>query len=542
MSQPIDVGSVLSGRYLVTESVLTTAEGDMVLGGIDRVLNRSVSIVVAAPANSSQLATSSREIAMGERQANVQVLDLGITDSNETYLVTTVARSSDLLDLVLETQDAPYVEPFFTDTLGTEIFGESRQSVPETYEDDAEYYEQLRYEEEPEEQGKIGNALSSGFAGLKNRFGRKNVDQSSEVPFEDEPEAEYGQQTAPNAQVNTEATPLTEEPVTPVAPVAKPKVTRLDNTEPNVTATAALAAAAQSKGNAPKPSAKTEAKPVAKPAPAAVNKPKAAVVGAAAAAGAGVAAAAASAKSSTFPAAAKNVPAKDVPEPADQEEDENTPKGIRLLVGAVLIAVLVVGVIFAFNFLGKNGQDPVANPTVAPTTQESSEQPSGDSQTPEESDLPAPKIVGISRLVPGNQVLNADTDNTLDEMTDGNPSSTYKTYSFTTPGFGGFASNMVFVLELDKESAIKEINLEGLNATGGNYEILVGTSDDLGDAKSVAKGSFSGPSISVPVKDDEANFMAGTHVFLNVTELPRRASGVNESRPYGLQIGEFSAK
>jgi hypothetical protein len=85
VSQPIDVGSVLSGRYQVTESVLTTAEGDLVLGGIDQVLNRSVSIVVASATNSSQLATSAREIAMGERQANVQVLDLGITETNQSY-------------------------------------------------------------------------------------------------------------------------------------------------------------------------------------------------------------------------------------------------------------------------------------------------------------------------------------------------------------------------------------------------------------------------------------------------------------------------
>lgn len=126
VSQPIDVGSVLSGRYQVTESVLSSAEGDLVLGGVDQVLNRTVSIMVASVENSSQLATSAREIAMGERASNVQVLDLGITDSNQTYLVANTARSSDLLDLVLETDDAPYVEPFFTDTLGTEIFGESR--------------------------------------------------------------------------------------------------------------------------------------------------------------------------------------------------------------------------------------------------------------------------------------------------------------------------------------------------------------------------------------------------------------------------------
>lgn len=536
VSQPIDVGSVLSGRYQVTETVLSSAEGDLVLSGIDQVLNRSVSIMVASVANSSQLATSAREIAMGERAANVQVLDLGITDSNQTYLVANVTRSSDLLDLVLETDEAPYVEPFFTDTLGTEIFGESRQAVPETYEDDEEYYEHLRYDDEPAQQGKLGNALAGGFAGLKNRFGKKNAQPAEEV-YEDDYEAApatgaIGEQTAPNEQVAaTEATPVAP------APEQKPKVTRLDDkNEPSVTATAALAAAAQSKGQTPEPKAPKQEPKAEEQKPAEKKKP---VAAAPAAAAAGVAAAAAAPKASTFPAAAKNVSAQ---QPVEEEEEESTSKATRLLVGAVLVIVLVIGVVFAFNFLGgdKNTTADPSTPTAteAPASPEESEA----SKKPEAPALPAPEIDDVSRLVPGNQALNAETDNTLSKMIDGNASSNYRTYTYTQPKFGGFASNMVFILELKDDSAIKEVNLEGLNATGGSYELLVGKSDDLGDAKSIAKGSFSGPSISVNVKDGDKDYMEGKYVFLNVTELPRRASGSNDSRPYGLQVGEFSAK
>lgn len=535
MSQPIDVGSVLSGRYQVTETVLSSAEGDLVLSGIDQVLNRSVSIMVASVANSSQLATSAREIAMGERTANVQVLDLGITDSNQTYLVANVARSSDMLDLVLETDDAPYVEPFFTDTLGTEIFGESRQAVPQTYEDDDAYYENLRYDDEPAEQGKLGSALAGGFAGLKNRFGKKNQ-QPAEEAYEDADEqyaeADYddgaylNEQTAPNAQVA--ATAAT--PVAPTEPESKPKVTRLDDdAEPSVTATAALAAAAQSKGQ--QQAKPQQSKPAAQqPAPA---KPQAKKK----AAGAAAAGAAAAAKPSTFPAAAKTASTR----PAPVDDEENTSKGTRLLVGAVLVIVLVIGVVFAFNFLG-GAKDNTANPN---STAPAASSPADNSKTPEKSSepsLPAPEISDISRLVPGNQALNAETDNTLSKMIDGNASSTYRTYTFTTPNFGKLASNMVFILELKDDAAIKEVNLDGLNAIGGAYEILIGDSNDLGDAKSVAKGSFSGPSVSVNVKDGDKDYMEGKYVFLNVTELPRRTSGSNDSRPYGLQIGEFSAK
>ena len=124
MSQPIDAGAVLGGRYQVTESVLISADGDQVLSGIDQVLNRSVSILVGSTANASQLATSAREIATGERYAAVQVLDLGISDGS-TYLVTNLAEPADLLDLVVQS-DAPYVEPFYTNTTKT---SEARRNI-----------------------------------------------------------------------------------------------------------------------------------------------------------------------------------------------------------------------------------------------------------------------------------------------------------------------------------------------------------------------------------------------------------------------------
>ena len=67
MSHPIDVGSVLGGRYKVTATVLTSHDQDLVLDGVDQVLNRAVSILVAGPDNADQVAQSAREVATGER-------------------------------------------------------------------------------------------------------------------------------------------------------------------------------------------------------------------------------------------------------------------------------------------------------------------------------------------------------------------------------------------------------------------------------------------------------------------------------------------
>ncbi|WP_457973121.1 ABC transporter substrate-binding protein [Arthrobacter sp. D1-17] len=136
MSHPIDVGSVLGGRYKVTATVLTSHDQDLVLDGVDQVLNRPVSILVAGPHNADQVAQSAREVATGERPGSVQILDLGVSDST-TYLITNHTSAADLLDLVVAS-NPPYVEPFFTDTLGSEIFGQPRSHEPEIYDDEEE--------------------------------------------------------------------------------------------------------------------------------------------------------------------------------------------------------------------------------------------------------------------------------------------------------------------------------------------------------------------------------------------------------------------
>lgn len=139
MSNPIEVGSVLGGRYKVTATVLTSHDHDLVLDGVDQVLNRPVSILVAGPDNTAQVAQSAREVATGERPGTVQVLDLGVSE-DATYLITNHASAADLLDLVVAS-NPPYVEPFFTDTLGSEIFGQARSNEPEPYDDEEDNVE-----------------------------------------------------------------------------------------------------------------------------------------------------------------------------------------------------------------------------------------------------------------------------------------------------------------------------------------------------------------------------------------------------------------
>lgn len=150
MTQPLAVGSVLGGRYRITEHLVTSADQNLVFLGADQVLNRRVTILVASREDAAQVATSARELATGERQDDVQVLDLGLSEGR-TYLIAGGGPDPDVL-LGLAYPQEVFVEPFQTDTLGSEIFGEARRGEAHRYEDDEDYYSdldrQLRADEE----------------------------------------------------------------------------------------------------------------------------------------------------------------------------------------------------------------------------------------------------------------------------------------------------------------------------------------------------------------------------------------------------------
>lgn len=126
MTSQIPLQTLLGDRYKVTAHVLETADGDTILDGLDQILNRKVSIIVAAPAHGSRLVANARKSATLPRSA-VQVLDLGNVDS-KTYLVTSHARADTLLDVLL-TEPSADAEEF-----GEEIFGDTgAMTAPNTY-------------------------------------------------------------------------------------------------------------------------------------------------------------------------------------------------------------------------------------------------------------------------------------------------------------------------------------------------------------------------------------------------------------------------
>lgn len=499
MPEAVDVGSVLGGRYKVTAYVLASAEKDLVLDGVDQVLNRPVSILMASPSNASQVATSAREVATGERAGHIQVLDLGITDAG-TYLVTNRAPAADLLDLVIQ-QDAPFIEPFFTDTLGSEIFGVARSTEPETYED--EYYDHEEPERRPSRLPKarmprFGRAAAGGAAA----GGAAGVTAASKPSDPGTAPQEISATRTAGDSANV-----------PPPPSAPPRVIAADERN------------ARSKTS-------TKSEDDARPEDTSASQRPPSRFPAAAAAGGATAA------GTQFN---DDDPYDDY---ADDEDRENNPRFTRLLVGIVLALVIVGAVVFAVSQLRPIFDQPVANETTAaestvePTESVDPSPSPADDATPEP-ELVEPVATNVIRLVPDNPELNSQTDGDLGAIIDDNPASFWGSLVYANETFGGLAQNLALVVELEESSNVSEIQIEQLNSSGGSFTVLLNDEPTLEGATQVAQSGFTGPSVTFNVPEVDGAPPTAQYVIVNFTQLPR-LSNVQAQYPWGMRIAEIN--
>ena len=496
MPEPVYAGSVLGGRYKVTAQVLASAENDLVLDGVDQVLNRAVSILVAAPQNASQVSASAREIAIGERHSTVQILDLGVSDGR-TYLVTSNGNAADLLDLVIE-RDAPYVEPFFTDTLGSEIFGEPRSREPETVQEDRYVEEYEPRERKPllsnlpkPHLPRFGRGAAAGAAGAAGATATGERELEFGGPQEAPAEAATGAAAVPPPPSQSPRSAQYSAP-TRDTPAQSPKVTRWE--EEDDFPAEGYATAGQNDR-----------------------------------------------KASNFPRTALGAEYENEEEYDGYEEDQpdrgDNRKFGRILVGGILSVVLLVAVVLAFTGLGgvrdmfpaEEATTPVAE---APETSAGAAEETGAA-------LPDPLTAGISRLVPGNQELDSVNDAALPQIIDGNDASYWSSYVYASDTFGGLAPSLALVVELEEESAISKVDITQLNGSGGNFSVMLNDSPSLDGATTVAQSGFTGPTTSITVpKGPDGEPASASYVIINFTQLPR-LSGVQAEYPWGLRIAEI---
>ena len=548
MSHPIDVGSVLGGRYKVTATVLTSHDQDLVLDGVDQVLNRAVSILVAGPDNADQVAQSAREVATGERPGSVQILDLGVSDDT-TYLITNHTSAADLLDLVVSS-DTPYVEPFFTDTLGSEIFGQPRSQEPETYDG--------LYDDEGVDAGYINYS--------------KNQQQAVPTPRG----APNAPRVTPVGPRSTPAGPRVAPAVPPVSPARaplRPATSPAAGAGPAGLAAggaAAAAASAQSMSAAKTP--QTPAPEVTAPQPLQAGSPTSAEHGSTSPAAAespkvslwsdedydepadsnpeapdkGQASkAAASAGVATkgraagfFPGSARSSDAETDDEFYDEDDEPaREPRSMRWLVGGLLAAVLVAGLVLMVTNLGnlfQTAPPPVAGGTTSGSAPApSSAQPSGTASTAPPAGPPA--IAGVTRL--GNFDFAGAYDGDLVKTFDGNAASYWSDMEFATDNWGGLAAEVPLVVKLKSPAEVSSVTLSQLGASGGSISVFTNDRPSLEGAKQVGSNSFTSPDLTMPLQEPTK----AQYVIVSIKALPQLA--VPKTRfGFGLRLAEIKVQ
>lgn len=568
MSHPIDVGSVLGGRYKVTANVLTSHDQDQVLDGVDQVLNRPVSILVAGPGNAEQVAQSAREVATGERPGHVQILDLGISD-NTTYLITNHSSAPDLLDLVVAT-NPPYIEPFFTETLGSEIFGQPRTYEPETYdglyEDDEHDAEYIQYDENgypiPSEAdadqvtpgSEAGNvpprpassptSAKSGIAGklaaaaagagaaglaaaaaLKNQ-GSRNHDAGAGAGAD---AAASGATGGASHQPPTQA--VTSQPTPPPARPAAP-------TQPPTQAVSSQQAPARE-----------PARPAETAKPAGAAEPKVSLwseedygfAGAGAAAGGAAAAGSTSDTGydrapTSFPASAAVQEDYEDNEVYEDEAPEKEPRSLRWLVGGLLAAVLVVGLILAVTNLGSllpSSAPAASQSTPAPPSTETKTEEPAPTQAPPPAAPPA--IEGITRL--GDFPFAATYDKDLARAFDGNAASYWSDMEFATADWGGLVTNMPLVIKLKEKTEVKSIVLNQLGGSGGSISVYTNDRPAMDGAKLVGTNSFTSPELTLPLAAPTQT----QYIIVDIKTLPKLAAPKTRFG-FGLRLAEVAVQ
>ena len=576
MSHPIDVGSVLGGRYKVTATVLSSHDQDLVLDGVDQVLNRPVSILVAGPYNADQVAQSAREVATGERPGNVQILDLGVSDAT-TYLITNHTSAADLLDLVVAS-NPPYVEPFFTDTQGSEIFGQARSHEPEAYDEDDEV--EAGYINYNESQPG-GQYPATAPAPAASRSGHSSHGATSLQG--------HGQQ----APAQAPTAPVRKAPVVPPLPAARPATGAGAAGAAAAGAAGAAGAAAGSRGNRQGIPETTAPQPIqtdkgyeqdaaqhdnveqallqrdnnrSENAPRGAAGAGAAAAGAAAASGDGHNSSKVSLwsendydyvpedeyddegsnaheqdrRAGNFPDVARTgaAPAADYYDDED-DEPQKEPRSMRWLVGGLLAAVLIVGLIFAVTNLGslfKSAPQTEATPgATAPPS--AATQPS--TGTPAKSTAPAagpPAIEGITRQ--GNFDFAATYDDDLAKAFDGNAASYWSDMEFATEDWGGLAPEGVpLVVKLKSSSKVSSITLNQLGASGGSITVYTNDRPALDGAKQVGTNSFTSPDLTMPLAEP----VTAQYVIISIKNLPKLAAPKTRFG-YGLRLAEIKVQ
>jgi hypothetical protein len=209
---------------------------------------------------------------------------------------------------------------------------------------------------------------------------------------------------------------------------------------------------------------------------------------------------------------------------------------MRWLVGGLLAAVLVVGLVFAVTNLGslfKSSPQPDAAGASATST------PAQSSGTPSPSAAAVagpPAIESVTRL--GNFDFAATYDGDLVKTFDGNGASYWSDMEFATDNWGGLAPEGVpLVIKLKGPSKVSSVTLSQLGASGGSISVFTNDRPSLDGAKQVGSNSFTSPDLTMPLQEP----VTAQYVIVSVKTLPKLAAPKTRYG-YGLRLAEIKVQ
>ncbi|WP_091464252.1 ABC transporter substrate-binding protein [Paenarthrobacter nitroguajacolicus] len=565
MSHPIDVGSVLGGRYKVTANVLTSHDQDQVLDGVDQVLNRPVSILVAGPGNAEQVAQSAREVATGERPGHVQILDLGISE-NTTYLITNHSTAPDLLDLVVAT-NPPYIEPFFTETLGSEIFGQPRTYEPETYdglyEDDEHDAEYIQYDENgypiPSESNDEPDSVpaapartaphvppmpssspSSPKSGIAGKLAAAAAGAGAAGVAA---AAALKHAGSKNNDAGAASTGSVDAGAASAAPGSRGGASPAVASQPPTQAVSSQPVSTSPVSSPPTSHEPASSESAAEPKVSLWSEEDYGFSGSGAAAAAGGSGVASRGTDSGYDRAPSSFPASSAvtddyadEEVYEDEAPEKEPRSLRWLVGGLLAAVLVVGLVLAVTNLGS------LLPSGAPAATQSTPAPqssAAETEEPAPTEAPAPatppEIEGITRL--GDFPFAATYDKDLARAFDGNAASYWSDMEFASANWGGLFEDMPLVVKLKEPTEVKSVVLNQLGGSGGSISVYTNDRPAMDGAKLVGTNSFTSPELTMPLAAPAQT----QYVIVVISALPKLAAPKTRFG-FGLRLAEVTVQ
>ena len=210
---------------------------------------------------------------------------------------------------------------------------------------------------------------------------------------------------------------------------------------------------------------------------------------------------------------------------------------MRWLVGGLLAAVLVVGLVLAVTNLGslfKTSPEPVAGGTTSASAPgPASAKPSGTATAAPASGPPV--IADVTRL--GNFDFAGTYDGDLVKTFDGNAASYWSDMEFATDNWGGLTAEVPLVVKLESPAEVSSVTLSQLGASGGSISIFTNDQPSLDGAKQVGSNSFTSPALTMPLQEPTT----AEYVIVSIKTLPKLASPKTRYG-YGLRLAEIKVQ